>query len=79
MRLIVELGAEQRQIVAGLAEHYKPEDLVGKVVVIAANLKPAKLMGVESFGMILAASDDAGNLSVLSPAKDVIGGGCEVR
>ncbi len=79
LRLIVELGTEQRQIVAGIAEHYKPEDLVGKVVVIAANLKPAKLMGVESFGMILAASDDAGNLSVLSPAKDVIGGGCEVR
>ncbi|MFH0907946.1 MAG: methionine--tRNA ligase subunit beta, partial [bacterium] len=56
LRLQVEAGAERRQIVAGIAQHYKPEDVVGKTVVIVANLKPAKIRGVESNGMLLAAS-----------------------
>ena len=56
LRLQVEVGAERRQIVAGIAQHYKPEDVVGKTVVIVANLKPAKIRGVESNGMLLAAS-----------------------
>jgi methionyl-tRNA synthetase len=56
LRLIVDLG-EERQIVAGIAQHYAPEDLLGKQVVVVANLQPAKLMGVESHGMVLAAHD----------------------
>jgi methionyl-tRNA synthetase len=58
VKLQVDLGDEQRQVVAGIAESYAPEALVGRAVVIVANLKPAKLMGVESNGMVLAASAD---------------------
>lgn len=54
VKLLVDMG-ETRQVVAGIGEHYAPEDLVGKTVVVVANLKPARLMGVESHGMILAA------------------------
>ncbi|PLV56125.1 methionine--tRNA ligase [Thermotoga sp. SG1] len=55
IKLIVDLGTEKRQIVAGVAEYYEPEDLVGKIIIVVANLKPAKLMGIESQGMLLAA------------------------
>ena len=58
LKLQVSLGNEQRQIVAGLQKYYAPEELVGKKVVIVANLKPAKLKGIESQGMVLAAGDD---------------------
>ncbi|MDD5678271.1 MAG: methionine--tRNA ligase [Kiritimatiellae bacterium] len=58
LRLQVQCGAEMRQIVAGIALYYKPEELVGKTVVVVANLKPAKIRGVESQGMLLAASGD---------------------
>ena len=58
IRLIVDLGGEERQIVAGIGESYKPEELVGRTIVVVANLAPAKLMGVESRGMLLAASVD---------------------
>ncbi|HEY7515120.1 MAG TPA: methionine--tRNA ligase [Vicinamibacteria bacterium] len=58
VRMQVDLGAETRQVVAGIAEAYAPEALVGKQVVLVANLKPAKLMGVESDGMVLAASPE---------------------
>lgn len=58
LKLQVDLGNEQRQIVSGIAEAYAPEALVGRLVVLVANLKPAKLMGVESHGMVLAASID---------------------
>lgn len=65
--LSVDLGEEQeRQLVAGIRAHYEPESLVGKQIVVVANLKPAKLRGVESRGMILAASDDSG-VHVLAP------------
>ena len=57
IKLHVDLGAEQRQIVAGIGKKYEPEALVGKRIVIVANLKPAKLMGIESQGMVLAAGD----------------------
>ena len=56
MKLQVEVGSETRQIVAGIALYYKPEELIGKTVVIVANLMPAKLRGIESNGMLLAAS-----------------------
>lgn len=57
LKLLVSLGSEQRQIVAGIGKRYEPESLVGKTIVIVANLKPAKLMGIESQGMVLAAGD----------------------
>jgi methionyl-tRNA synthetase len=57
IKLLVDLGSEQRQIVAGIGRTYAPEDLLGRRIVIVANLKPAKLMGVESQGMVLAAGD----------------------
>jgi methionyl-tRNA synthetase len=71
LKLRVSLGNEERQVVAGIAKHYEPDALVGKKVVIVANLKPAKLMGLESKGMILAASDDEGHLTVLIPEEDI--------
>jgi len=70
LKLTVSLGAEQRTLVAGIAEHYAPADLVGKKVVVVANLEPAKLMGVESNGMVLAASAD-GKLAVLTLDRDL--------
>jgi methionyl-tRNA synthetase len=57
LKLQVSLGAEQRQIVAGIGKRYEPEALIGKTIVVVANLKPAKLMGIESQGMVLAAGD----------------------
>jgi methionyl-tRNA synthetase len=70
MKLSIDVGDEKRTIVAGIAEAYEPEALVGKIVVIVANLQPAKLMGIESNGMVLAASPDDGQPIVLdaSPA-----------
>ncbi len=58
LRLIVDLGDEERQIVAGIAQYYDPEDLIGKNIVIVANLQPRKLMGYESQGMLLAAGEE---------------------
>jgi len=57
LELRIDLGSEQRTLVAGIAEHYKPESLVNAQVVIVANLEPAKIRGIESNGMILAAKD----------------------
>lgn len=58
IQLKVDIGTETRQVLAGIAESYEPEDLIGRTVIIVANLKPAKLMGIESQGMVLAASKD---------------------
>ena len=75
--LQIKVGAEERQIVAGIAKHYTPDELVGKEIVVVANLKPTKLRGVLSQGMLLAAS--AGDeLAVLSPERS-IGEGAQVR
>ena len=71
--LQIELGDERRQIVAGIAQHYTPEELIGKKVVVVANLKPAKIRGVESHGMLLAASGNE-TVSILTPLKDVPAG-----
>ncbi len=60
VKIDVDLGAEQRTVVAGIADAYEPEALVGRSVVVVTNLKPARLMGVDSNGMILAASPDGG-------------------
>ena len=70
VKLQVDTG-EKRQIVAGIGKSYGPEDLKGKSIVVVTNLKPAKLMGVESQGMLLAATDSEGVLSILVPEKDV--------
>uniref|UniRef100_A0A7C3UHM7 Methionine--tRNA ligase n=1 Tax=Geoglobus ahangari TaxID=113653 RepID=A0A7C3UHM7_9EURY len=70
MRLEVDIGDEVRQIVAGIADGYREEELVGKSVVVLANIKPAKIMGVGSDGMILAADVD-GKAVLLTPEKDV--------
>lgn len=66
LKLHIDLGFEQRQVVSGIATHYKPDDLIGKQVVLIANLKPVKLRGVESQGMILAAEDRDGKLSLVT-------------
>jgi methionyl-tRNA synthetase len=60
LKLTVDVGAEQRTLVAGIAESYEPESLVGRTIVVVFNLKPATLMGVESNGMVLAASPEGG-------------------
>src|SRR5687768_18034937 len=70
MVLRVDLGEEERQICAGIRSHYAPEDLVGKQIVVVANLETAKLRGLESQGMLLAASDD-GRVIILTPEKSV--------
>ncbi len=66
MKLSIDLGSEQRTLVAGIAEAYEPEQLVGRHVAIVANLKPATLMGIESNGMVLAASPDGGKPMLVS-------------
>ena len=70
----IKIGAETRQTVSGIAKYYKPEEMVGKKVAVITNLKPCKLCGVESQGMILAAGDDEGNLSVVTVDKDIVSG-----
>jgi methionyl-tRNA synthetase len=74
LKLQVEVGTEKRQIIAGIARHYKPEELVGKQVVVVFNLKPAKLMGHESQGMLLAASDNNGRLVYIAPSAEIDSG-----
>jgi len=66
LKLQVSLGADRRQIVAGIAQHYTPESLIGRNVVIVSNLQPARIMGENSQGMLLAASDNEGKLSVVT-------------
>ena len=74
MKLKVKLDDGERQLVAGIAEHYNPEDLVGKKVVVVANLQPAKLMGEESHGMILAVEKESGGMQVLVVDNDIKNG-----
>lgn len=73
IKLQVKIGDEERTIVSGIAQHYEPENLIGKNVIVIANLKPAKLRGIESRGMVLAASDGEGNL-VLADASGIASG-----
>ena len=69
LKLTVKLGEEERTVVSGIALHYSPEYLVGKKVVMVTNLKPAKLCGIMSEGMIVCAEDENGNISFLTPEK----------
>ncbi len=73
--LKIDLGTEQRQLVAGLRGHYEPADLVGRLIVVVKNLAPRKMRGEESQGMLLAASDDDKNqVILLSPERDIAPG-----
>ncbi len=76
LKLRIDVGAEERQIVAGIAQHYSPDELVGKTIVILANLEPATIRGVESQGMLLAATGDDG-LALLVPDRK-LGSGAKV-
>ena len=67
----VRIGSETRQILSGIKAWYKPEQMVGKKVMVVTNLKPAKLAGMLSEGMILCAEDDEGNLALMTPEKDM--------
>ncbi len=73
LKLIVDAGVEKRQIVAGIAEHYRPEELVGKYIVIVANLKPKKIMGIESQGMLLATCGKPVILTLDKPEEGYVG------
>ncbi len=70
LKLQLDLGYEKRQVVSGIAQFYEPADLIGKKVVVVANLKPVKLCGEDSCGMILCASND-NQLSIVSPSDDM--------
>lgn len=74
LKLKVKIGDEERQVVAGIAKSYNPQDLIGKKVVIVANLQPAKLMGLESKGMILAVETEDNGISVLTVPDSVKNG-----
>ncbi len=78
LKLTLDVGGKTRQVVSGIAESYTPEDMVGRSVIIVANLKPVKLRGILSEGMILAASDNKGKL-VLAGVSEEIDSGSRVR
>ncbi len=78
LKLTVNVGESERTVVSGIAQHYSAEEMVGKTVVLVANLKPVKLRGVLSQGMILCAEDSNGNLKIVSPGEG-FPHGCEVR
>ena len=71
----IDVGEETpRTIVSGIAKYYTPEEMVGKQVIVVTNLKPAKLRGIESQGMILCAEDENGELALITPSKSVKAG-----
>jgi methionyl-tRNA synthetase len=74
IKLRIDAGSEERTLVAGIAEAYTPEELLGRSVVIVANLKPAKLMGIESNGMVLAASPEGGPPMLLAVDSSIPAG-----
>ena len=73
LRIQIDIGSEQRQIVAGIAQYYNPEELIGNLIVVVANLEPAVIRGVESNGMLLAASE-TDKISVLTPDREIVPG-----
>jgi methionyl-tRNA synthetase len=74
LKFLIEDGMEKRTILSGIAEHFTPEEMIGKQVTFIANLAPRKMMGVESEGMILMAEDKDGSLALMSPHKEVWNG-----
>jgi len=73
LNLTLSLGNEERTVVAGIAKYYSPDELIGKKILIVANLKPRKIFGIESQGMVVALQDGE-SLSLLVPDKDVMEG-----
>ncbi len=73
LKLSVEVGVEQRQIIAGIGKAYQPEQLIGREIVVVVNLEPRMLLGLESQGMVLAANSESGPV-VLIPEKEVASG-----
>ena len=74
LKLTVQLGEETRTVVSGIALYYTPEQLIGKKLAMITNLKPAKLCGIVSEGMIVCAEDENGNIAYLTPEKDIADG-----
>ncbi|MDO6435472.1 methionine--tRNA ligase [Flavitalea sp. BT771] len=74
LKLLVDMGAEQRTIVSGIAQHFNPADIIGRQVVVVANLAPRKMKGIESNGMILMAEDKSGKLHFVSPGETIEAG-----
>lgn len=74
LALRVNLGDEERTLVAGLAPYYRPEEMLGKKVVVLANLEPATIRGIQSEGMLLAADDGKGGVSLLTVDRDIAPG-----
>jgi methionine--tRNA ligase beta chain len=70
LKLEIDIGKEKRQIIAGIAKSYKPQELIGKEIVVLVDLEPKTLMGVESHGMLLAANDNEKSI-LLKPERDV--------
>jgi len=70
IKMQISLGAEERQLVAGIGKAYNPEDLIGKIIIVVANLAPRALMGIESQGMLLAASTEGGLPILITPDKE---------
>jgi methionyl-tRNA synthetase len=79
LKLMVDIGTEVRQLVAGLAEYYQPENLIGMKVVVVTNLQPRKLRGVESNGMIVAATVGAQGRPVLVTFKEDVENGARLK
>ena len=75
LKLLVDTGIDKRTIVSGIAEHYSPEEVIGKTVQVLLNLAPRKIRGIESQGMILMAEDAEGKLSFMTPEKGFSAGG----
>ena len=76
LKLTIDTGIDTRTIVSGIAEHYTPEEMVGKQICILANLAPRKIKGIESKGMILMAKDESGRMKFVTPAEAVDNGAC---
>ncbi len=70
LKIIVDTGDEKKQIISSISNYYNPEDMLGKQLIIVNNLKPAKFMGLESQGMLLAVEDDKG-VSLLNPDREM--------
>ena len=74
LRFELQVGSSKRQILSGIKQYYKPEELVGKRVMVLTNLKPREIAGMMSEGMILSAADEDGNLAVMTPERFIPAG-----
>jgi len=70
LKLIVDLGTEKRQIIAGIGKDYEPKELLGRQIIIASSLEPRRIMGFESQGMLLATRDQDGKVVLIQPEKE---------